>query len=1463
MATNVISISDVILNGVVFDPNNSEALQAMDAKTVRHLLPVLLLLVLVMSSWTVPARFAAAAPPYTIKQTPPLCYVQKTTWFDSMLASRAALQADEAAGRRPVPRVSFHSEVVRGREPARAISVPLHGVKEIYFYITGAPDVVYGAGDWIAPRAIGADGRETLLCAGKFLSIQQGFHTVDCSLRSRVDPPLRVADQSYQHGINLQAPGKIRVKLPAGAERLEARIGIDDWVNPETYRLPQPYYYQPEHFSTAALRHPNKSVREKTPPHGAVRFHVTDAAGAARMDLWTHLALEFAREEPRREMRWEREDRLLEEDWKPGDWHALARRYAEASGRVPGLRAAALHMAAGASDRASLDRVRAIYLRSRAVADAVGRAEKIDFTALHDAVMDLMTQFGDEYPNGADYLARLERIKSSITATLEAYHREQRVAAPEEPADTQLYARILELPARYAELRHAALTANPLLDFDRLLVVRRKPHGDPRRAIGRGYGVAEYLGYPRQSSKCNPGIEQPLNWENDLCVLSPVDRNGELKTIYQPRGKRLLKDVDLNWDADRLLFSMPGSYDKWHVFEINTDGTNVHQLTPTDQPDVHFYDACYLPNGQIAMVSTAPMQGVPCNAGVIVGMMYKMNADGSGIRQVAFEQDHTYCPTVTDDGRILYLRWDYTDTPHVWNRILFTMNPDGTGQNEFYGSNSYWPNSLFFARPIPNRPTQFVGIVTGHHVGRAGEMILFDRAKGRSETDGVVQRIGDRHGRVEPVIEDKLTQHSWPKFLNPYPLSDKYFLVSCKPTPDALWGIYLVDVFDNMVLLKEEEGQGLFEPIPLRRRPRPPIIPDRTQSTSDSGTLYLADIYSGPGLQGIPRGTVKKLRLYTYHFAYQKQAGIEDRVGSDGPWEVKRILGTVPVEPDGSALFEVPAKTPISLQPLDAEGKALQLMRSWLTVLPGERRSCVGCHENNASTPPTFIGATLAEQKPAESIRPWYGPARGFSFAREVQPVLDKYCVSCHDGRPSVDGTVVPDFRVQPNVIWAYQHGHPDLLRFENQPLEQLARKYSGLFSPSYIALRKQVRVGGLESDLHLLPPMEFYADTSRLMRILEKGHHGVRLSPEAWDRLVTWIDLNAPCHGTWSEFTRIPGDQEKRRCELRAMYGGRLEDGEEVVHGDPPFGGDLTPVIPRPVKKKSASAAKQEGRTLVSMTKESRSDNRDASVNGVAGPMHDQRSMTLDLGAGVSIRLVRIPVERAVGECSIARPFWMGCCEVTNRQYARIDPEHDSRFEHRGSWIFSEEYLGWPLNAPDQPVVRVSWEEARTFCRVVARRTGRPIRLPSEREWEYACRAGAATPFWFGPAAADFSPHANLGDRSLRRLASESWNPKPPDVVARDDRFNDGFLVTAKVGSFAPNPFGLYDMHGNVAEWTSSRYNDRSDKKTVRGGSWRDLPQDAGAGERFGYQPYEKVFNVGFRVVCEMGDGDTADKSR
>jgi formylglycine-generating enzyme required for sulfatase activity len=602
--------------------------------------------------------------------------------------------------------------------------------------------------------------------------------------------------------------------------------------------------------------------------------------------------------------------------------------------------------------------------------------------------------------------------------------------------------------------------------------------------------------------------------------------------------------------------------------------------------------------------------------------------------------------------------------------------------------------------------------------------------------------------------------------------------------------------------------------------------------------------------------------VFTYHFGYQRIAGIDHRVGADGPWEVKRVLGTVPVEADGSAYFRIPARTPISVQPLDAQGHALQLMRSWMTAMPGEVLSCVGCHESQNSAPPNR--ATLAMGRGPSSLEPWYGPVRGFSFQREVQPVLDKYCVGCHSPTrlPNGAGGHAPDLRRDQNAVYAYRHGDPELKLFRDTPVQKLMPKFRGIFPPSYIALRSFVRVGGLESDLHLQPPKEFHAETSELFQMLRKGHYNVQLDAEAWDRLATWLDLNAPCHGTWSEFTRIAGDQRKRRLALRALYGGVAEDHEDIPSIDRPPAAFVKPQpslepAPRPVEFPGWPLDPSEARR------------RQEAVPG----------RTLDLGGGVALELVGIPAgsfgmgatdghrdERPPRRVDIGEPFLIGKFEVTNEQYRRLDPHHDSRFEHRTSWIFEEEYLGWLLNHPKQPVVRVSWEQAMAFCRWLSKRTGLTVSLPTEAQWEYACRAGTAKPLSYGDLDTDFSEHANMADHTIRDLAYDAWRPLPPDIAPRDARFNDGKLVTADVGSYRPNAWGLHDMHGNAWEWTRSAYrpypyrpddgrNDETKalRRVVRGGSWYDRPKRCRSAFRLSYPQYQRVFNVGFRVVVRI----------
>ena len=523
---------------------------------------------------------------------------------------------------------------------------------------------------------------------------------------------------------------------------------------------------------------------------------------------------------------------------------------------------------------------------SNLYASSIKKVETFDFEALRRAIRDLSKTFPQKYPKGAEYLQRVDAYQKRLPQIIAALKKRQGSALDDVDA--------------LLSMQREALLANPLLDFDQLLVVRRKPLGDARRSEAPGFGLGEFLGLPRQSSWQVHAIPQVFGWDNEIAVLSSIRKEPELRSLFRPPSRRLVSDMDLHWDSDRILFSMPNDKGLWQVWEIAANGQRLRQVTPGDQPDVHNYDAVYLPSGKIDFISTAPMQGVPCNAGLTVGMTYQMDADGKNIRQISFDQDHNYNPTVMNDGRVMYLRWEYTDIPHVWARYLFSMNPDGTDQRMYFGGGGYWPNSIFYARPIPGHPTKVVGVITGHHVGRVGELIVFDPAKSRKKAEGVVQRIPGYGKKVEPLIQDQLTIGTYPKFLHPYPLSENYFLVSAKPTPDDLWGIYLVDVFDNMTLIKEVEGQALLEPIAFRKTPMPPVIPERIDLARKDGLIYISNVYDGPGLKGIPPGSVKNLRLYTYHFAYPKIAGISHRVGADGPWEPKQILGTVPVEKDGS-----------------------------------------------------------------------------------------------------------------------------------------------------------------------------------------------------------------------------------------------------------------------------------------------------------------------------------------------------------------------------------------------------------------------------------------------------------------------------------------------------------------------------------------------------------------------------------
>ncbi|MCX7045646.1 MAG: SUMF1/EgtB/PvdO family nonheme iron enzyme [Candidatus Sumerlaeota bacterium] len=716
--------------------------------------------------------------------------------------------------------------------------------------------------------------------------------------------------------------------------------------------------------------------------------------------------------------------------------------------------------------------------------------------------------------------------------------------------------------------------------------------------------------------------------------------------------------------------------------------------------------------------------------------------------------------------------------------------------------------------------------------------------------------------------------NSWPKFLHPYPLSDKYFLVSMQPDGGSPWGIYLVDIYDNLTLVREEPGYALFEPLPLRKTPRPAIVPDHVDLSRRNASVYLNDIYVGKGLEGVPRGTVKKLRIYEFHYAYPRMGG-HSHIGIDGPWDVHRIHGTVPVEVDGSANFRVPANTPIAVQPLDSEGRSLQLMRSWFTAMPGETLSCVGCHESQNSTPPSK--PSMAMSRPPSEIAPWYGPARGFSFAREVQPVLDKYCVGCHNGEKRSNGKTIANFRGdQPN-------GGFDIV------------KGSKGFTASYMALHPFVRRPGPESDYFMQKPLEYHPSTCELAQMLTKGHHGVKLNTEAWDRLYTWIDLNVPDHGTWTEHRAIASPMHERRLEMRTRYANRPEDPEAY----PTSGPAILASDPRYADSEARSASSVQLTAVANSQSaienpQSGIVNRQSSIVNPQGWPFDaaeatkrqaaagaQTQIKLDLGNKVDLDLALIPAgefamgdldgcldERPMAPVKIEKPFYMGRCEVTNAQYALFDPAHDSAYI--SVYNKDQSNRGEIANRERQPVIRITWREATAYCEWLSKKTGRKFSLPTEAQWEYACRAGTATPLSFGDCAVDFGKLANLADQRVNNLCrgnSPKWIPSVPQV-------NDGAIVTEQVGKYQPNAWGLCDMHGNVWEWTRTTYKpypyDPSDgrdsgeaegAKVVRGGSFYDRPLRARSAFRLWYPAWQCVYSVGFRVVCETEPSDTAKK--
>ncbi len=623
-----------------------------------------------------------------------------------------------------------------------------------------------------------------------------------------------------------------------------------------------------------------------------------------------------------------------------------------------------------------------------------------------------------------------------------------------------------------------------------------------------------------------------------LCLFDPT--TGKVETLLEDKTG-VIRDPDVSFDGKRILFAWKKSLnnDDYHLYEMDVATRQIRQLTHgLGHAD---YEGCYLPDGDIIFNSTRCVQTVDC-WWTEVSNLYRCDKDGRHIRRLTFDQVHDNFPTITWDGRILYTRWEYNDRGQIYPQPLFQMNPDGTSQTGFYGVNSWFPTTILHARAIPGS-TKVVAIATGHHSRQPGKLILIDPAKGREEADGVTL--------IAPVRETKAVKvdaygQDGELFAYPYPLTETEYLVSYNPDGwknKNNFGIYLVHMDGTKQLLVSDPALPCNRPIPLLPRTPPPPRPSHVDYRKTEGTCYIQDVYVGPGLKGIPRGTVKTLRVIALDY---RVAGIGSN-GNGGPgggalistpvaigngtWDPKIILGDTTVRDDGSAFFRVPARTPIYFQLLDAKNQMVASMRSWTTLQPGENAACVGCHETKNSTP---IAANAYTSAP-ETLRPFYGPTRGFSFPREIQPILDRHCVRCHNAGHKVPLTSDELFDERAKRHWSVAYlslTHADLKRkkdFTGNPNHPVVNWISAQSAPP------------------MLPPYSAGSARSKLITMIESAHNQVKLTVEEMDKLKAWIDLGVPYCADYREANAWTDEEHEKYNRYQAKRN-RLADEERAA---------------------------------------------------------------------------------------------------------------------------------------------------------------------------------------------------------------------------------------------------------------------------------------------------------------------------
>ncbi len=562
-------------------------------------------------------------------------------------------------------------------------------------------------------------------------------------------------------------------------------------------------------------------------------------------------------------------------------------------------------------------------------------------------------------------------------------------------------------------------------------------------------------------------------------------------TTNETLGEGVYRDPELSWDAKRIVFAYkPAAGAMTSIYEIGVDGHGLMRLTASDK--YHDITPAYLPDGRIVFNSTRPKALVPCfNSGV--DTLHVMNADGSDIQSISSNNVTEFDPAIMLDGRILYGRWEYVDKTALYMQSLWTMAPDGRMEEALFANNMAKPTALLDARPVPGT-TLVVAALTPHNGQAVGAIAMIDPRLGKNNLKSITN--------FTPEYPTKMDQGLRKGPSDPWALSKDVVLMSNNAKGHGV--IEIVDRFGHRELVHSDPDISCYSPMPIKPRPRPPILKKLLEEDAplEPGRFLLTDVHRG--LTGVDKGTIKRLRIVE---ETARTSGLPPGgrwwnqaflVSWQGAYTVKNVLGVVPVHEDGSAYFEVPPGRAIYIEALDAEGREIQRMRTFVQSVPGTVRSCVGCHEkkNTASIPRGHV--PMATQYPPARPEPESWGSGYVDYGTQVQPILDKYCVRCHGGEEGIEKGL--DF--SGGWTWA--------------------------FNISYETLLKNDLVGfincnnGSVHSSDILPPRTIGSGASPLAELLIEKHPERHVEEHSEmeradrDLLLAWMDTNSNYYGTW-----------------------------------------------------------------------------------------------------------------------------------------------------------------------------------------------------------------------------------------------------------------------------------------------------------------------------------------------------------